>query len=217
MQVLLDFRDDWKPTKTVHIGDLLDCEGVSTFPSEDAMSLKDEFAIGRHHLDLMRPTHYCFGNHEQRIERQGNINPVVRSLCDVADNLDLDARKIKHIKYDPQKWFEFGHLKALHGVYCPDNAAKAHAMAYGCAVFGHTHRIQSYDPRQIGTRNAGFNIGTLTPTALGYSKTVTGWRQGFAFAYIYADGGFSFYQVRLIGDEFVINDKYYARDKSIEK
>ena len=212
LQVLLDFQNDWKPTKTVQMGDLLDCEAISTFPKDQALTLKEEFGIGEHILDLLRPTHYCEGNHEERIQRPGLVNRSIRSLLSVPDNLNLEARGIKHIPYSPNEWFEFGKLKVLHGNKCPDHAAKAHALTYGCVAFCHTHRIQAYTNRSIGHRETGFNIGTLTPESLEYCSTVTGWQQGFAFAYIMADGDFSFYQVRLIGEgPFIIEGKEYGR------
>lgn len=215
LQVVLDFAADWKPTKTVQMGDLLDCESISTFPKDQALPLKDEFVLGEHILDLLKPSHYCEGNHEERIQRPGLVNRSIRSLLDVPDNLNIEARGIKHLPYRPNDWFEFGKLKVLHGNKCPDHAAKAHALTYGCVAFCHTHRIQTYTNRSIGHRETGFNIGTLTPESLDYCSTVTGWQQGFAFAYIMADGDFSFYQVRMIGaGPFVIEGKEYGRHEA---
>jgi predicted phosphodiesterase len=211
LQVLLDFRDDWKPTKTVHLGDLVDCEAISSFPSDNAMPLDEEFAIAEDHLDRIRPTHYLQGNHEERIERPGLVNKSIRNLLAVDRNLHLEARGIAWKPYGPMEWFEFGKMKMMHGNYCGEYAAKQHAMAYGCVCFGHTHRIAQHTTKDITHRTTGFNIGTMTQVMLDYAKTPTGHTQGFAFMYQYANGDFSFYQVRLIGNEFVINDKHYER------
>ena len=215
LQVCLDFKADWKPTKTVQMGDLLDCEAISSFPKDQALTLREEFDIGEHILDILKPTHYCEGNHEERIQRQGLVDRSIRSLLSVKDNLHLEARGIEHLEYRPNLYFEFGKLNVLHGNKCSDNAAKAHAEAYGCVAFCHTHRIQSYTKRSIGHRSTGFNVGTLTPESLGYCSTVTGWQQGFAFAYIMDDGDFSFYQVRMIGaGPFIIEGKEYERHET---
>jgi len=211
LQIMLDFRDDWKPTKTIHLGDLVDCEAISSFPKDDAMPLDKEFDIARHHLDLIRPTHYLMGNHEERIQRPALVNKSIRNLLSIERNLDLEARGIEWKPYGATEWFEFGKMKFMHGNYHGEHAGKQHASAYGCVCFGHTHRISQYTVKGIDERATGFNIGTMTKTHMDYCKTMTGWTQGFAFMYLYKSGDFSFYQVRLIGDEFVINDKHYER------
>ena len=218
LKIVYDFRKDFKPHRTVIMGDMISADQVSGFKNDEETGLDEEYQIANHWLDKLTAEKDFFieGNHEERLRRAGLVKPTLRKILSPVLNLQLKKRKIKFVPFDnnyKKGTVQFGKLIALHGWWAPDHAAKKHAVTYGCCVFGHTHRHQTYQPAHAFEKNTGFNIGCLCRLDMPWQETSgpRGWTQGFAFAYFFKGGHFSFYDVRLIGKEFVINGKYYKR------
>jgi len=212
LRVVREFAKDWKPHDTVHLGDLMTVDQVSTYPNDCDTPLKDEFEQASQFLESARVTHLAMGNHEERLMRPG-IDRRLRSILDPVTNLRLEKLGVKWIPYRNDRVFHFGKLSALHGIWFNEYAARTHADAYGCCAFVHTHRIQCHQPKTARIANTGFNIGCTCRLDLPYALTrpPTGWAQGFWFGYFQRNGGFSGYQVRLIDKRVVINGKEYSR------
>lgn len=208
------FIRDWKPHIVVAGGDWLSTEQISKFPSDCPIDLLDEFQRAEQWLERLKVTHYLMGNHEERLSRPGLVPPNLRKLYDPVANLHLHERGIQWRPYDSERGvFRFGKLTALHGYATNQYAARTTADQYGCCVFGHTHRMQTHQPKKARVAQTGFNVGCLCKLRLPYIKArpPTGWVQGFFFAYIFKSGNFSPHPVRLIGNEFVLDGKYYQR------
>jgi hypothetical protein len=170
--------------------------------------------MGRDVLADLGVTHFLMGNHEERLLRVGLLKKTLRSMVDPAKNLELDKRGIRWKPYDKiDGVFKFGKLHALHGCFCNEYAARKHADAYGCCIFGHTHRVQIHQPKHAFSAHSGYNIGCLCREDLPYAKSgpPSGWGQAFAFGYFYRSGHFNLYIVRLIGEQVCIEGKTYRR------
>ncbi len=214
LKVARDFHRDFKPHKTVHVGDLLNVDQVSDYPNDCGVSLEDEFELGRNLLRDFKVTHFLLGNHEQRLQRPGLVKPTLRKTFDPVRNLHLSEMGIKWKPYHKTEGiFTFGKLNVIHGYFIGQHAAMQHALAYNCVLFGHTHRVQSFQPKHAFTQHTGYNIGCTCKLDLVYrqNQPPDGWCQGFAFGYFFRSGMFSLYQVKLIGDEFAIEGKVYRR------
>lgn len=221
LTIASDFAQDFKPKVVVAGGDWQDCGAASKFVDENDVTLEEEYETESQLLDRFKVTHWLEGNHEERIRRiGGTVDPRLRSLLDPAKNLNLEKRGINILPYDPWKGvLELGKLSVLHGWWYNQYSARKHAEAYGCCAYGHSHRFQTFTPSQAFERNTGFNIGCLCQLDLPYTKNKPprGWIQGFAFGYFLKSGHFSLYDVRLIGDEVVINGKVYGRHTAPQK
>ncbi len=216
LQIALDFKNDWKPNKTIILGDLIDADAVSTFArGEVKVDQWEEYARARQILDEFKPQVLLEGNHEQRFRRPTNIPWALWRIVDPYIWFEIHKRNIQWVPYSnqPNKVFRLGKLAFIHGFSCNEYASKNEALAFGCVVHGHTHRISQFQPKASYTSHTGFNIGCLCKLDLEYqtSGPPRGWAQGFAYGYIFKSGDFSLYQVRLIGDEFVIEGKVYRR------
>jgi len=215
LDILLAFKKDFKPDYTCLMGDIVDADALSVHPGKKR-SLKHQIDLALDFFDKVKPTHFLEGNHECRCNRDGVITPGLEEMVDLRSLLQIDKRKIKWAPYsnDASKGsFSFGKLRALHGFYIGEYAAAQHAKAFGCCVYGHTHRCQSFQSKQSTEKNTAFGLGCLCKLDLEYQRTGTprGWTQGFGFAYVYPSGYFNFYNVRLIGDDFIINGRHYGR------
>lgn len=211
----LAFAKDFKANIVVALGDWMSSDQVSGYKSDCDVDLSDEFATVEEYLDKFRVTHYLFGNHEDRLTRPELVPLNMRKMLDPARSLHLVRRGIPWRPYDNKRGiFQWGKLTALHGFATNQYAARTTAEQYGACVFGHTHRFQTYQPKEAKVRNTGFNVGCLCKLDLQYArrKAPGGWVQGFAFAYLHKNGHFDLYPVRLVGPNHVIEGKLYGRE-----
>lgn len=214
LALVKDFADDFKPDIVIAGGDWQNCDQVSTYPNETDLDIQDEFEQTEELIETFGVTDWMEGNHEQRLRRPGSPHRWLRKSLDPVRNLHLRERGINVFPYHKKKGVKkLGKLKVLHGFWCNKYAAATHSLAYGCCAFGHTHRFQTFSPKQAFESSTGFNVGCLSKLDLPYTaaKPPNGWVQGFAFVYIHKSGQFSFNNVRLIGNNFVINGKEYKR------
>lgn len=216
IKVARDFQKDFKPHITIMLGDLINADCVSKYPTDSKVTLKQEYEIGNELLDLFKPNVFCEGNHEERLRRPGLVAPELREVVSPREGLNIDKRKIIWVPYEnnPRKGtYQTGKLRHMHGFWTNIYAARAHAEAYGCVVFGHTHRVQMFQSKMTFDGHVGYNIGCLSRLDLPYqkSKPPRGWMNAFGFGYVYRNGWFTYYVVQLVGQHFVINGKMYSR------
>lgn len=188
--VLERFIDDFRPDVNVCLGDLLNMSSVSTFPSEEEYTLRDEYDSAGYLLDRLRPDVWLLGNHEERAWRPGAVNPKHRDLLDPTAYLRSAARGITVFPYDSSRPYRLNDLSFVHGFYHNKHAAMAHAQAYGNVVFAHTHRIQTFR-LPSADRRMGWNCGCLLDLRrVQYNKRngPGGWANGFAYGFAAATG-----------------------------
>ena len=216
LKVVREFQKDWKPDITMILGDLVDLHTVGKFVSDSDVSLEAAYDQANDILDTFQPDVVFEGNHEVRVRRPGNIDIRNRSLLDPRKNLRIDERKIRWVPYNNNPKIgavKTGKLKALHGFWTDQYAARTHAAAFGCCIFGHTHRRQIITPGRSPITNTGFNIGCLCKLDMPWQqeKPPMGWLQAFGFAYVRKNGHFSAYVPALKGRHYMIEGKEYQR------
>lgn len=215
-KVFSEFAKDFKAAEVIALGDWGDFDWASSLPTESTLEAEEEYELINSLIDEVGVTVYLEGNHEERVTRYaGTVSPLIRSLLDVRKNLSLSKRGIKYIPYNGGGGvYRVGKMSMLHGFYTADLAAKPHAIAYGCCVFGHTHRVQTYSPKHAFVKTTGFNIGCLCNLRLPWCKTMgpNGWMNGFFYAYVRRNGQFSPYSARLVGGEYVIEGNVYPKE-----
>ncbi len=208
------FKKDFRPHRVIAGGDWGNFNWASAkYADEEGVEAKEEYAQIEKRVEDAGVTDYLAGNHEARVKRiGGGVKKQLRSLLGVQKNLNLTKRGIKFFPYHKKKGvLSLGKLKVLHGFWCNQYAARSHADAYGCCVHFHTHRFQTFTPKKAFESHTGFNIGCMCRLDLPYKEEdgPDGWMQGFAFAYIHKNGHFNLYDVRVVGNVFVINGKEY--------
>lgn len=216
IKVALDFQKDFKPDTTIIMGDLIDAPSIALHAEgRNDYSQSDEYALAGDILDLFEPDVLLEGNHEQRFRRPGSVPWELWEMLEPRRWFNVDDRGITWVPYTnvSNDIYRIGKMSFIHGFATGLYAARAECESFGCVAHGHTHRIQTYQPKHAFHRNTGFNIGCLCKLDLDYQTTnrPRGWAQGFGYGYFFKSGDFSFYTVRLIGDKFVINNQVYKR------
>ena len=198
-----------KPSRTVVLGDMLDC---GTFSPHIAKSLKElrqsnfleeEIRPANEFLDFIQKhtkdeTAFIEGNHENFCERWAITHGEgAKSVYDaISPKYQLskgrsDWKWVPYIKKaDPGfSYYEITkNLVAVHGWSFAKNAASVHLdRAKGhSVVFGHTHRQQSDASRNPFTkeRSVSFSVGCLSELQPTYMHSPNDWIHGFGLIYI---------------------------------
>lgn len=211
MRIALDFLKDFKPDKTIFLGDILDCASIGKYVTPDDPDLQDEVDIVTDLLDEFDPDVWIDGNHEQRLER-ADIPKQWKSLFNVEKLLELRERGIIYRPYHRSRIYRIRGFKYLHGFSCGQTSARKVASIWGNCAMGHTHRVND-GTFQVGDGSAHcYQIGCMCKKDQGYNmvKEAAGEENGFGFCYHKKSGRFNFYNVRIDGQKAIINGKDYG-------
>ena len=63
------FINEWKPTLRIHAGDNFDFRPLRRKASEEEKRelMRSDFDAGLEFFDMLKPTHFCRGNHDERL------------------------------------------------------------------------------------------------------------------------------------------------------
>ena len=178
---LLAEIERFRPDVLVCLGDLLDADAASRFPTEGDWDLADEYAAAGRHLRAARLAAgedprcvWLHGNHDQNILEPCRLPKRLRSLCDwhASDNplsRELAEGGWREIRYGHSRRFRLGQVVfqhgAEHGVNAGRNLAQLYAPENGLLVWGHTHRptpvTEAFLTNKISLRRWHANAGCL--------------------------------------------------------
>lgn len=208
-------------------GDFLDLYTLGSYNAESlglltGITLEQEYANGLKGIkDIEKASHkdvkkqFLFGNHEDRYFREVNKKDNAKygnALKNPIEALELDERGWDVKTNWKDDFFTLGeHLDVMHGMFTSVHAAYNHLLKtnHSC-IFGHTHRVQSYN---LGNR-AAYNIGGLynkNNKAFHYMPRIQReiWANGFARVYIDDNGCFFVEQINVWNNSFFTNGKMY--------
>jgi len=157
--------EEFRPDYIISLGDDLEADGASRWPSEEGFDLLDEYAaddeIKRQIMDAGgRRCEYvrCMGNHDHNILDWGRVDPKLRRLCDwrqpqhTLDGAQVNKNALKWklaTTYDfcrRRGVFRLGQVTLGHGWRTGAKADAEHSVLlgapYGLWVGVHTHRPQ---------------------------------------------------------------------------
>ena len=209
------------------LGDYLDLYTLGSY-NADSLGLLQGISLEYEYLDGLKgikaieeaahkdiKKQFLFGNHEDRYFRELNKKDNAKygnALKNPVEALELDERGWQVKTNWKDDYFTLGaHLDVLHGMFINIHSAYKHLQMTGnSCLFGHTHRIQSYN---AGNR-AAYNIGTLCDIpnkAFNYmprlQKNV--WSNGFAVVNIDDNGYYFVEQINIWDNKFFYNGKMY--------
>lgn len=190
---VVKMREAYKPHTVVHLGDNFDfaClrSGARQNPEDSDNTIEPDLTPGFQFLERLRPTHYTWGNHEDRVNQlAGHWNARVATLGGyIRDDIRRFCvkRKITTLEtWDNRSWFRFGNYKWGHGTLFGVNYLKDSARAFGNCVVVHAHHPG------IATADRDDGVRALSPGCLrtidsaGYAKArraTLGWGLGFVW------------------------------------
>jgi hypothetical protein len=194
----LDFKDDYKPNTTLHLGDFLDMTafraGANGTPDETS-DISTDVIRGLNFVEAMEPNYLFLGNHEQRAYRLMKHHKAIIAMAakTVVDAIEVMAESLHSevVPYsgtrDSDSWRMVGDIAFGHGYMYGLNACEQHAFMLGENVcFVHTHAIDVKTSR-TQKQHIGYNIGCVADIEkLGVQyagqrlKTCT-WMNGWAY------------------------------------
>ena len=168
-EAVIKFRESWKPTTVVHLGDFCDTAAFrsgSKGTSDESEPIGPDIDAGCKFLQQLRPTMVLNGNHEIRIWKlQDSTNAIV---SDCAMNIVSRLQKqMKALKADYEEGWsihafrKLGNYKLMHGYIFNENSCRDMAETEGNIIFAHTHRAGMAKGRRSDSPT-GVCVGTLS-------------------------------------------------------
>lgn len=220
------FMADYKFDYYINLGDLIDFDYISKYNEankrgNEGKRIRKDYETANKLLDrhqaIIRSNnkHAKFilleGNHDQRIERFIDKEPVTEGYFEMEHGLNLKKRGFQW--YRENEVFKLGKVRFIHGKYTSKNHAFKHVDNYGFnIVYGHLHDVQCYSKIQYGDDSTivGQSIGCLCRYDQKYLKgNPTNWVQSFGIFEFFPDGAFTYNVVRIIKNKFIYNGKVY--------
>ena len=210
----------------IYLGDVMDFNCVSDHNKHNLRAVTGQTVGGDYeyankvlarHSSLVGPEcsmTWLEGNHDQRIERVIDANPVMQGQLEVKNNISLiQDGTIKYVPY----WFkgetvQVGKATFIHGLYVNEYHAKTHALNFGTNIFyGHTHDTMNYPKVWAGQETIiAQSLGCLCQLNQRYVKgKPTKWIQAFGGFYFQPGGYFTYYVPMIFNHKFVWKGKVY--------
>lgn len=180
---VLDFKKDFEPHLTIHLGDALDTTsfraGAANTPDQLA-PIEDDMVAGLDFIKQYAPDLWMLGNHEDRLWKLRNhpkqhtafaAKTCIDRITDFCDEIGCEYVLYGGM-FDPKSWKLIGDTLFAHGWIYNQNANRDNAESMGRdTVTAHTHRLGSAPGRHIGTP-MGYSVGTLSEIrAMEYAKS----------------------------------------------
>ena len=219
------YMADHRWDEVVYLGDFMDFDLISSHNRENLRAisgkrLDTEYILAGWILDRHRKLApdakftLIEGNHEHRVERYVDANPVLEGKVEVETGLQLIKRKIKWVRFwSKGQIHRIGKARFIHGLYTTKYHASKHVEAYGENIFyGHTHDIQSFSKELAGHDKTivGQSLGCLCKYDQKYIRgKPTKWQQGFGVFEFFPDGFFQYNVIRIFKHRFQAEGKTY--------
>lgn len=204
------------------LGDLMDFDLISSHNLQNLRAVEgqrilEQYTEANRLLDELqqhtKKITITEGNHDERIERYIDANPVVEGMLELENGLRLKERKIDLIRYRNGGSYRLGKARFFHGIYTNQFHAKKTVENFGDNIFyGHTHDVQSYSKELRGQDKTlvGQSLGCLCRYDMAYMKgRPSKWQQAFGVFYFKPDGFFQYEVVRIFKNEFVWKGRLY--------
>lgn len=149
------------------------------------------------------------GNHEERVERYLNANPLLEGIIEVEIGLQLKERGFEWIRsWSKGEVYTIGKANFIHGNYTNQYHPAKMASKYGDSVFyGHTHDMMCHavanrlHPDKV---HVGQSLGCLCERDQSYMKGApSNWQQGFGVFHFLPNGNYSYYTPRIFDHKFI--------------
>lgn len=180
-----------KPDKLIINGDLIDFSYISKFSegvvgAQEGKRLKADFDIIKNELAFYKKYSsniiYLEGNHENRLDKYLEKNPVLKGLFkleDITKDMGIDF-----IPLNLQPYSIRNDILITHGLsYTKYFSCKHAELSNNNIICAHTHRTQSYTTSfPDGRTITGYGIGCLSTLNPSYTAgiKINGWSHSFA-------------------------------------
>jgi hypothetical protein len=216
---------DHRWDEVVYLGDFMDFDLISSHNKDnlraiagkrlDAEYIYAGKILDRHQKAAPKARFTLLeGNHEHRVERYIDANPVLEGKVEVETGLQLIKRRIKWVRFwSKGDSYRIGKARFIHGLYTNQYHSRKHVENYGENIFyGHTHDVQSYSKELQGADRTivGQSLGCLCRYDQKYIRgKPTKWQQAIAVFEFFPDGYFTYNVIRIFKHRFFAEGKTY--------
>lgn len=230
VSVFLQFMNYYRPHGHLIMGDFLDAEGISHWPSSDLEPRRfvPEVIEGRELLAAIVAASpetvlraYLSGNHEKWLELA--MAQKLPELFDGLDELGLDLNLQKLLDLDKfgYQFFELNHFVKIgkayytHGLCTGDNHAKKHLDKVKDNIYyGHLHDTKSYVSTSIRGKIEAHSLACLCRLDAKFLKgNPNNWGHGFGVFEFLPDGSYTFYLPRINNGLLAYNGKLFIGEE----
>ena len=216
------YMSEHKWDEYVNIGDFMDFDCLSVFNKEMLRNLEmrrinldyilANKILDRHQAIIRKKNKNAKftlleGNHEYRVETLVDKDPRFEGLIEVEKNLNLKERGFTWIRsWSEGKLYKIGKMYFSHGLYCNQYHAKKMCDNFGVSIYyGHTHDIMSIPKYNRAKEKVleGHSMGCLCMDQSYMRGRPSNWQQGFGVAYVYPNGYYNFYMIRIFNGKFI--------------
>lgn len=221
----IKFLKYYKPDIHTILGDYVDCEGISHWPSDslEPRRLIPEIKEARKLLEeIVNATPntstriFLKGNHSAWIEQALTRMPeLFDGLADLG--LEINLEKLLNLKGFGYELFELNHLVAIgdanftHGIYTSSSHAKKHLDVFKANIFyGHLHDTQCYNQTSVNGPMVAQSLGCLCRLDAKFLKgKPNNWEHAFGIFEFFPDGTFTYMVPRIIKGRMSFNGEVF--------
>lgn len=226
VNVFLKFMRWYNPDAHIIMGDFLDAEGISHWPSDElkprefipeVIEARELLKAIIDHSPNAKLRVYLGGNHEDWIRQAmvAKLPTLFNGLKELGLMPDLEALlDLKKFEYDlieMNHLFRIGKINFTHGLYTGNGHPKKHLQVIkGNIYYGHLHDVMSYhEPTMNGMIEAA-SLGCLCRLDAKFTRgKPTNWVHGFGVFEIFRDGTYSFNQIKILDGKFSFNGRVF--------
>jgi hypothetical protein len=192
LDAVLKFKDGFKPSKTIHLGDAFDTAAFRSGAkggADEVESVEDDMMAGCSFIDKLRPDLFFIGNHEYRWYKDAKrpnaliSHAATKTIRELRDFMaEIGCEFVEDYHWDA--WRMLGSYKVGHGISFNENAVRDHAERAGNCIIAHLHRQEVAHGRRLDHPTC-VSVGYLgDPNKFGYADLWPGkmkWNAGWLY------------------------------------
>lgn len=215
------FLTYFKPHVHLIMGDFVDCEGLSHWPSDDLepRRIVPEMKIARGLLqEILDATPTCTtrlyaeGNHERWIEMAlAKMPELFEDLADLDIVISLKTllalEKFGYQLFPLNELIQIGKAHFTHGLYTAASHAKTHLDKLKTNIYyGHLHDIQEHNQTSVEGHMEAASLGCLCRLDAKFLKgKPNNWVHAHGVFEFMRDGTYTFYKPKIINGRMAFN------------
>jgi hypothetical protein len=168
-EAVLKFKANWKPQKTVHLGDFVDTAAFragAKGTNDESRPISPDIEAGLLFLNRLRPDLIFNGNHEARLWRlQEHHNAIVADCAaQIVNRIRMAATRLKAELVEDwgiRAWRKIGNYSVGHGYLFGEQFLRDTAESHGNTIIAHAHRAGMAKGRRDDSPTA-YCVGTLS-------------------------------------------------------
>lgn len=195
IQAALDFKRNFEPDTTFHLGDFMDTAAWRAGASgteDEAADISSDIEFGLRFLEALEPNVVFLGNHDYRPWTSLGVPSAITRLAAESFTDKVSTFIRKNLKADlidtydiTRSWRVLGDCLIGHGFMYNENAIRDHAEYHGKnCIIAHLHR-QGMEQARSAMGATGYCIGYLgDPEKFGYAnrnRAKAKWNRGWAY------------------------------------